>query len=54
MKAPIGLLICAAAIVLPGCLFVPKTESERFVDREPLAGRTEPRATGRNREPPVA
>jgi chemotaxis protein MotB len=26
MEAPIGLLICAAAIVLPGCLFVPKTE----------------------------
>ena len=26
MKAPIGLLICAAAVVLPGCLFVPKTE----------------------------
>ena len=26
MKAPIGLLICVAAVVLPGCLFVPKTD----------------------------
>jgi chemotaxis protein MotB len=26
MKALIGLLFCAAAIVLPGCMFVPKTE----------------------------
>jgi chemotaxis protein MotB len=26
MKALIGLLICAAAVVLPGCLFVPKAD----------------------------